>query len=140
MVVQVDTSVFVGIERGGLSWEDLDDSCGDNDRAISVITVSELLHGAARSSHFRARRLAFVERIIASSTPEPVTETIARVHGDLTATLARSGASIGANDSWIAATAIANGWMVATLDQAFDRVPGLQVISPSAELRRRGSA
>jgi predicted nucleic acid-binding protein len=42
MAVLIDTSVLVDAERRGRS---LDQAIGDQDRAISVITASELLHG-----------------------------------------------------------------------------------------------
>jgi predicted nucleic acid-binding protein len=105
----------------------------NEDRAISVITVSELLHGAHRASGDRwARRRAFVEHIIAAFDPIPITESVARVHAEVWAELARRGAAIGAHDLWIAATALAHGLGVATGNAAdFRRVPGLRVLTPT---------
>jgi tRNA(fMet)-specific endonuclease VapC len=106
---------------------------GDEERAISVITVSELLHGVHRATRAqRARRSAFVEHLLAGFEPVPITETVARVHAEVWADLSRRGQRIGAHDLWIAATALAHGLGVATRDRAdFGRVRGLRVLSPA---------
>jgi tRNA(fMet)-specific endonuclease VapC len=98
-----------------------------------VITVSELLHGVHRTrGGRRTRRQAFVEHVLAGFDPIPITEPVARVHAGLWAGLSRRGETIGAHDLWIAATAIASGFGVATVDvDDFRRVPGLQVVGPS---------
>jgi len=107
---------------------------GEEERAISVITVSELLHGAHRASGDRwARRRAFVEHVIAAFEPIPITESVARVHAEVWSELARRGEVLGANDLWIAATALAHGLGVATRNATdFRRVPGLRVLTPMA--------
>jgi predicted nucleic acid-binding protein len=89
----------------------LDAVAPEEERAISVITVSELLHGVFRSSGARrARRLAFVEHVLAGFEPIPITERVARVHADAWARVARRGEVIGAHDVWIAATAPPMDW------------------------------
>jgi tRNA(fMet)-specific endonuclease VapC len=96
-----------------------------------VITVSELLHGVLRATGAtRVRRRAFVEHVLAELEPIPITEQVARVHADLWAELARRGENVGAHDLWIAATAVAHGFGVATLDKrAFARVKGLRLVA-----------
>ena len=99
-------------ERGDGSTERL---LGEEDRAISVITVSELLHGVHRAAgERRARRRAFVEHLLAGIQAIPITEAVARVHAELWAQLTERGEPIGAHDLWIAATAVAHGLGVAT--------------------------
>ncbi len=97
-----------------------------------MITVSELLHGTHRESGpRRPRTVAFVEALLATLEPIPITEAVARVHADVWAGLADRGAVIGAHDLWIAATAVAHGLGVATRNVAdFERVPGLRVVTP----------
>lgn len=106
---------------------------GDEERAISVITVSELLHGSLRgSAEQRARRRAFVEHVLAGLEALPVTEPVARVHAEIWAGLAARGGRIGAHDLWIAATALTHGLGVATRNSVeFGRVAGLRVVTPS---------
>jgi predicted nucleic acid-binding protein len=98
--------------------------------AISVITVSELLHGVHRArGGTRSKRRAFVEHLLATFEPVPVTEPVARVHAEVWAELAGRGEALGAHDLWIAATALTHGFGVVTGNVAdFRRVPGLRVV------------
>jgi tRNA(fMet)-specific endonuclease VapC len=104
---------------------------GDEERAISVITVSELLQGVLRARGARrTRRRAFVEHLLARLEPVPITEPVARVHAEVWAALAARGNVIGSHDLWIAATALAHGFGVATGNERdFGRVPGLRVLA-----------
>jgi tRNA(fMet)-specific endonuclease VapC len=128
----IDTDLLVDLERG-VAAAPLDALLGDEERGISVVTVSELLHGAARARGARrARRRAFVERLLEGIQPIPITEAVARVHADVWADLAERGETIGAHDLWIAATALAHGLGVATRNASeFARVPGLRVVAPA---------
>ena len=128
MAVLIDTDLLIELEKGGSEIEAL---LGEEDRAISVITVSELLHGVHRAQGaIRARRNAFVEHLLAGFQAIPITEAVARVHADIWSGLAERGELIGAHDLWIAATAVANGLTLATHNNThFARVPGLQVIT-----------
>lgn len=129
MAVLIDTSVLVDRERGAGSaaFEHL---LGEEERAISVITVSELLHGVHRArGATRARRHAFVEHVLAAFDALPITEQVARVHAETWARLSARGTVVGAHDLWIAASALAYGLGVVTRDASdFSRIPGLRVI------------
>ena len=48
MAVLIDTGMLVDLGRGVVNPE-VNKAIGDEDRAISVITVSELLHGVLRA-------------------------------------------------------------------------------------------
>ena len=128
MAVLIDTDVLIDLERGDTDIERL---LAEEERAISVITVSELLHGVLRAhGATRARRQAFVEHLLAGLQAIPITESVARVHADLWSGLAERGEQIGAHDLWIAATAISHGLGIATRnDSHFKRIPGLRVIT-----------
>lgn len=129
MAVLIDTSVLVNAERRGRSLEGV---VGERDRAISVITASELLHGVYRATddHVRTRRQAFVEFLISSIEPLPITTSVARAHAEIWARLEQAGEVIGAHDMWIAATAISHGMEIATANATeFERVPGLTVVA-----------
>ncbi|HEV7806104.1 MAG TPA: PIN domain-containing protein [Solirubrobacteraceae bacterium] len=132
MALLIDTDLLVGLERGDAASHTRVFP-GDEERAISVITVSELLHGVHRAQGaVRARRRAFVEHILAGMEAIPITAPVARVHADIWSDLADRGQPIGAHDLWIAATALAHGLGVATRNtEHFDRVPGLRVVAPS---------
>jgi tRNA(fMet)-specific endonuclease VapC len=130
MAVLIDTDMLVDLERGVVNAE-VGHAIGIEDRAISVITVSELLHGVHRvSGAQRTRRRAFVEHLLGGIRAIEITEQIARVHADIWAQLATKGRLIGAHDLWIAATALAHGMGIATGNaDEFQRVPGLRVIT-----------
>lgn len=128
MAILIDTSVLVNAERRGHT---LDEATGEQDRAISVITASELLHGVhrARTGAVRARRAAFVEHLLSALEPLPITLAVARAHAEIWAELESNGNLIGAHDLWIAATALSQGMEVATANtREFERVPGLSVV------------
>jgi tRNA(fMet)-specific endonuclease VapC len=126
--VLIDTSVLLDAERRGAG---LDERIGEQDRAMSVISVSELLHGVQRadSEPRRVARQAFVEQLLASIDPIPVSTQIARVHAEVWARMEAAGETIGAHDLWIAATALGHGMALATTNRRdFERVPALTLI------------
>ncbi len=127
MALLIDTSLLVGLERGDASIETL----GDEERAISVVTVTELLHGVHRARGAQQiRRRAVVEAILAAFDAIPITERVARIHADIWAQLSARGSIVGNHDLWIAATALSHGFGVATRDaRDFERVPGLRVLA-----------
>ena len=134
MAVLIDTDLLVDQERGVRSPA-VEQLLGDEQRAISVITVSELLHGVHRATgDVRARRSAFVEYLLAGLRAIPITEPVARAHAGIWAQLTDRDQVIGAHDLWIAATALAHGLGVATANAAdFERVPGLRVIAAGGQ-------
>ena len=131
MALLIATDLLVDLERGDATSA-VERVLGDEDRAISVITVSELLHGVHRAQGaIRARRRAFVEHVLAGIEAIPITGPVARVHADIWAELSNRGQSIGVHDLWIAATALAHDLGVATRNAThFTRVEGLRVVAP----------
>jgi tRNA(fMet)-specific endonuclease VapC len=131
VAVLIDTDLLIDLEKGNAAIESL---LGEEERAISVITVSELLHGVLRAQGAtRARRQAFVEHLLAGLQAIPITELVARIHADIWSGLADRGEPIGAHELWIAATALAHGLGIATRNNFhFDRIPGLRVITAPA--------
>jgi predicted nucleic acid-binding protein len=119
-----DTSVFVAVEqrrplRGAVPSQ----------VAVSVITIAELRAGVlvATDVGTRARRLATLRRAEAFD-PLPVDDDVAEAWAQLRVVLRDAGRRMPVNDSWIAATAIAAAVPVATQDDDYDDVPGLEVI------------
>jgi predicted nucleic acid-binding protein len=129
MAVLIDTDMLVDFERG-VANPLVESAIGDEDRAISVITVSELLHGVHLATGARrTRRSAFVEHLLAELHAIPITGRVARVHADVWAQVAGRGQLIGSHDLWIAATALAHGMGIVTGNtDEFRRIPGLRVI------------
>jgi predicted nucleic acid-binding protein len=106
---------------------------------MAAITASELLHGyhRARDAGTRARRAAFVEALLDLIPVLPFGVREARQHAELWAALVRKGGVIGPHDMLIAATAIAQGDELATLNRKeFKRVGGLQLARLDSYLAR----
>jgi tRNA(fMet)-specific endonuclease VapC len=130
MGLLIDASVLIEYERGRL---DLDEHVAGREAEpffLSVITVSELLHGVHRAGDRvrRAKRSAWVEAVIDRLPLLPVDLPTARSHAELWADLARGGRLIGAHDMWLAAAALAHGLSLATANvREFGRVAGLEL-------------
>lgn len=127
----LDTSVLIAAERGTLRFEAMLEGLGDVGVGMAAVTASELLHGCLRAINAgaRARRFAFVEGLLETIPVLPFSLAEARQHAQIWAHLAGTGALIGAHDLLIAATALARGHRLATLNQdEFGRVPGLGLV------------
>jgi predicted nucleic acid-binding protein len=121
----VDTSVFVAIERGEVAVEERFAEITLDEVAIASITASELLHGVHRAgrSTVRASREAWVEGLLQRLPVLAFDLIAARLHARLAAEVAQRGASIGAHDLLIAATALSRGLGVITRDKkSFPRI------------------
>lgn len=119
-----DTSLFIAVEQDRLLL-----TRPPGRVAVSVVTVGELRLGvlAAQDGPTRARRL---ETLFAAAAldPLPVDEGVAHAWATLRLALRDAGKRMPINDSWIAATAIANDLAVASQDGDYDDMPGLRVI------------
>ncbi len=120
-----DTSVFIADEAGRpLDHRELPDEL-----AISVITVGELRAGvlAANDLATREQRLRTLTAVM-SITPVPIDAAVADRWAHLRVLLRDAGRSMGVNDSWIAATAMALGVPLVTQDAGIPAVEGLDVL------------
>jgi tRNA(fMet)-specific endonuclease VapC len=138
--VILDTSIFIEAERGRFDLAGLLESVGEEPVAIAAVTASELLHGVERANddEVRFKRHQFVERIVADFPVLPFDLSAARIHARLWAALAARGVLIGPHDLLVAATAIASGSAVASLNQKeFKRIPDLALVPITAFARLR---
>ena len=119
-----DTSIFIAVKQS----RPLSDRPPEG-ISVSVITVGELRLGvlAATDPTARARRLETLTRAEALD-PIPVDGRVARACATLRLALRDEGKRMPLNDSWIAATALANRLPLVTHDDDYDGVPGLVVI------------
>lgn len=137
MGVVLDTSVLVAAERRAVRFEALLESLGEESVGVAAITASELLHGCHRASDagVRARRAAFVDALLDAIPVLPFGLPEARRHAELWAELARTRSAIGPHDLLIAATALAQGHALVTINQReFSRVPGLRLVATEGYL------
>lgn len=94
-------------------------------RAISAITLSDLVHGAEKSSD-PARNLAIVEDFRSRIALLDCGERAAHHCGSIRAALEKAGTPIGVNDLHLAAQARSEGLTLVTNNlREFQRVPGL---------------
>lgn len=131
MGIVLDTSILIAAERGAVQLEKLLRAHAAEPISVCAVTAAELLHGCfrAREAGVRARRSAFVESLLELLPVLPYGMREARRHAELWAELAVQGRLIGPHDMIIAATALAGGHALATLNQAeLSRVPGLRLI------------
>ena len=134
MAQLIDSSVFIGLERRGLSLEHLLLLTRDDQAAISTISASELLVGLHRSNSLERyeRREEFIEGVLNTLPVIPVDLVAARSHARLAADMTKAGNIIAAHDLLIGATALAHGYEVLTDNvRDFERVPGLIVNRPT---------
>jgi tRNA(fMet)-specific endonuclease VapC len=95
--------------------------------AVSVITAGELYYGAAKSAR-EAEETAKVEALLTPMTLLPLNDPILRSFGSLKAQFERVGERLDNFDLLIAATALAEGRILVTLNtRHFRRIDGLQL-------------
>lgn len=125
----IDTSVLIEAERGRIDLSKYV-SASSIDYYVSVITVSELLHGLHRaiSSPVYARRKEFINDVLGQFPILDIDLDIAQQHARIWAELSRAGNMIGMNDLWLAASCLSRSLKVATYNvRDFERVSGLNL-------------
>jgi predicted nucleic acid-binding protein len=117
----VDTSVFIARETG----RPLDTARIADELTVSIITIGELRQGvlSATTVGIRDTRLATLT-VAQSWNPLPVDDAVVAAWVRLRLLLRDIGRRMPANDSWIAATAVAAGVPILTQDDDFDAVAG----------------
>ena len=131
----LDSSVVIAAERQGYNahrtMAEISNRAPGEDLALSVITLTELAHGAARANTElrRAMRLQIIDQLIQNFPIHPVTVTIAlragRIDGENTA----KGIRIALADLYIGVTALELGYRVATANlRHFQLIPGLGIV------------
>ncbi len=130
MGVILDTSVLIEAERREFEIDQFTENREEEIFGLSVITVSELLHGVHRadSTIRRLKRSAFVEKAIELFPIYVFEISIARIYAELWSGLAKKGIQIGAHDLIIGSTALSFGFSVATYNiRHFERIEGLKI-------------
>ena len=130
MGVILDTSVLISLEKAESSLDEFIVGREAEPFGISVVTVSELLHGVHRadSERRRVKRESYVERIIDLFPVYPFDLAAGRIYARIWANLLRKHLFVGAHDLIIAATAISLGFSVVTFNlRDFEKIEGLTV-------------
>ena len=96
-------------------------------RYLPTVALGELHFGLWRSVRREVNR-AQLERWLQVIVLIPISAATAVRYGELKQQLALAGNPIPENDLWIAAVALEHGLPVATRDEHFTRVPGLNIL------------
>jgi predicted nucleic acid-binding protein len=132
----LDSSVLIAAERKGSNARqaltDIASRAAGEDVAISVVTLIELAHGAARADtpERKAMRRQFLQELTSALPVHPVTVPLALRAGQIDGESAAKGVRIALSDLLIGVTALELGYRVATANlRHFGMVPGLGILS-----------
>jgi len=128
--VILDTSVLIEAERQEFNIDKLTEDRDEEIFGLSVISVSELLHGVHRADSMKRRlkRSAYVEKIIELFPIYGFDISAARAYAELWSDLSKKGIQIDDHDLIIGSTALSLGFSVATFNiRHFERVEGLKI-------------
>jgi predicted nucleic acid-binding protein len=135
MGIVLDSSVLVTAEREGKNAHrmlaDISPQVGDTEIALSVITLLELAHGAARANtpERRARRELFIEELLTALPVYPVTASVALRAGQMDGQNQARGVRLPLSDILIAVTALELDYSVATGNvRHFRMIQGLSIM------------
>ena len=131
----LDSSVLISAEREGQNarqiLEAISSKVGNTEIGISVVTVIELAHGAARANtpQRKAKRQQFIQELLAALPVHPVTVQVALRTGQLDGENQAKGIRLPLSDLLIGVTALELGYSVATGNlRHFQMIPGLSVV------------
>ena len=132
----LDSSIIIAAERKRQTVEELLTSIGhafgEVEIAISAVTLAELVHGVARANtpEIRRSRRSFIDELKRHVPVHPVTDSTAEIAGQISGEQGAKGITLPADDLLIGASAIEQGYAVATLNtRRFQMIPGLRVLS-----------
>jgi predicted nucleic acid-binding protein len=135
MGLMLDSSLLVAAERQGKNARqmlaDVARQVGETDVAISVVTLIELAHGAARAGTLEriAKRQRFVRELMTALPIHSVTAPVALRAGLIDGENQARGIRIPLSDLLIGVTALELGFSVAMANvRHFRLVPGLSVV------------
>ena len=131
----LDSSVLITAERQGQNARQMlaaiSGKAGNTDIAVSVVTLIELAHGAARAdtSLRKEKRLQFIQELLTALPIHPVTVPVALRVGQIDGENQAKGVRLPLADLLIGVTALELGYSVATGNlRHFQMIPGLSVV------------
>ena len=131
----LDSSILVSGERHGQNARRVltavSAKAGDTEIALSVVTIMELAHGAARAEtpERKANREKFIAELLMALPIHPITATLALRAGKIDGESQARGIRIPLPDLLSGVTALELGYSVATTNtRHFRLVPGLSVV------------
>jgi len=133
--VILDSSVVIEAERQQLNvvqfLKQIVQNIGEQEAALSSITVAELAHGIYRANteERRTRRRAFLDDLKATVPVYPITDSTAELVGKIGGESSAKGVTIPLDDLLIGTCALERGYAVATRNRRhFQKIPGLKLV------------
>jgi predicted nucleic acid-binding protein len=131
MGVLIDTCIWIDVEQGKLTPEEIITATGNEPVYLSPVTIAELKFGAecAASPAIRQQRLAALARIRVKPVLS-IDETTGEIFGSIAAQIKTSGKTHRPRiqDIWLASQAIEHGFTLLTRNiRYFADIPGLQI-------------
>lgn len=130
----LDSSVLIAAERQGKNARQvlsaIAQGIGQTEVGISVLTLIELAHGAARADSLerKSKREKFIEELLIAMPVYPVTAAIALRAGQLDGQNQARGVKVPLADLLIGVTALELGYGIATANlRHFQHIPSLSV-------------
>ncbi len=132
----LDSSVLISAERQGQNVRQMLSSLAnllhDTEIAISVVTLIELAHGAARADtpQRKNKRTQFIQELLTALPVHPITATIALRAGQIDRKNQANGLRLPLSDLLIGVTALEAGYGVGTSTsnlRHFQLIPGLSI-------------
>ena len=130
----LDSSVLIKAERQGQNARQMltaiSRTAGETEIALSVVTLLELAHGAARAdtAQRKQKREQFIQELLAALPIHLVTVPVALRVGQINVENQAKGVRLPLADLLIGVTALELGYSVATGNlRHFQRIPGLSV-------------
>jgi len=131
----LDSSVLIAVERQGKNARQvlaaLSEKLDETEIGISVVTLIEMAHGAARAdtAERKAKREKFIDELVLALPVFPVTVSVALRTGQLDGENQAKGLRLPLPDLLIGVTALELGYGVGTANlRHFRQVAGLKVI------------
>jgi predicted nucleic acid-binding protein len=126
----LDTNAYRALSEGGPRLAE--DMRRAETIGLPIIVVGELWFGFMNGSKLR-ENTETLERFLATPRVQilQLGEQTTRVFGEIVTLLRQAGIAIQQNDIWIAALCKQHGFALATRDQGFQHVLGLEVIEVS---------
>ncbi len=132
----LDSSVLIAAERQGQNARqmlaNLSGPAGDTEIAISVVTLIEVAHGAARADtpQRKAKRQQFIQELLTAMPIHPITVPVALRTGQIDGENQAKGVRLPPSDLLIGVTALELGYSVGTANlRHFEMIPGLKIVS-----------
>jgi len=132
----LDSSVLITAERQGQNARQMlaaiSGATGNTEIAISVVTLIELAHGAARADTppRKATRHQFIQELLTALPIHPITVAVALRTGQIDGENQAKGVRLPLSDLLIGITALELDYGVATANlRHFQMIPGLKIVS-----------